>query len=46
LEDVILKRYPDSKYFVAHPYSTPAKIHRPKPSTMPTNTVKYPLLGD
>ena len=31
---------------VAHPYSAPAKIACPEPSTTPTNTVKYHFLGD
>ncbi len=30
---------------LTHPYSTPNKIPRPTPSTTPTITVKYPILG-
>ena len=39
----------DKKSFnasLAHPYSAPAKNPPPKPSTTPTNTVKYHFLGD
>ncbi len=37
---------PDSGCFITHPYSAPAKIPRPEPSTTQTNTVKYHFLGD
>jgi hypothetical protein len=29
-----------------HPYSTPPNFEGTKPATTPTNTVKYPILGD
>jgi hypothetical protein len=32
--------------FITHPYSTQANFEGTKPSTTPTNTVKYPILGD
>ncbi len=32
-------------HLLTHPYSTPAKIPCPEPSTTPTNTVKYYFLG-
>jgi len=47
--DEYQKLIPNVKSFdtsLTHPYSTPAKIHRPKPSTTPTNTVKCHFLGD
>jgi len=37
---------PVSGYFITHPYSTPAKITSPEPSTTPTNTVKCSFLGN
>jgi len=37
-------RIPD--VLLAHPYSTPANFEGTKPSTTPTITVKYPILGD
>ena len=41
-----IQKSPDSGCFLTHPYSTQAKNPNPGPSTTPTNTVKYPLLGD
>jgi hypothetical protein len=35
------------KYISLHtPFSHPAKICLPEPSTIQTNTIKYPFLGD